>query len=53
MDAWISIRAAVEPTGRWPELESDLRDLLAGHGRNDAAGFPLPVEYLETVVCKA
>ena len=49
--AWIGIRAAVEPTGRWPELRARLRELLAGHGRADAR-FTLPVDYLETVATR-
>ncbi|WP_051326277.1 class I SAM-dependent methyltransferase [Glycomyces tenuis] len=50
--AWIGIRATVEPTGRWPELESRLRRLLADHGRAEDR-FTLPVDYLETVATKA
>lgn len=50
--AWLGIRAAVEPTGRWSDLESDLRALLAAHGRNDSGGFVLPVDYLETLAAK-
>jgi SAM-dependent methyltransferase len=49
--AWLGIRAAVEPTGRWPELASRLRELLASHGRADA-WFTLPVDYLETVATR-
>lgn len=50
--AWLGIRAAVEPTGRWNELESDLRALLAARGRSEPARFVLPVEYLETIAVK-
>lgn len=48
--AWIMIRTAVEPTGRWGALEADLRDLLAGHGSEANGRFTLPVGYLETLV---
>ncbi|MCD0447247.1 class I SAM-dependent methyltransferase [Glycomyces sp. A-F 0318] len=47
--AWITIRSAVEPTGRWPELESDLRGLFAARGRSENGRFVLTVEYLETL----
>ncbi|RRS01391.1 class I SAM-dependent methyltransferase [Glycomyces terrestris] len=50
--AWLAIRAGVEPTGRWPELESRLRELLAERGRTDT-WFTLPVDYLETVATRA
>jgi len=49
--AWIGIRAAAEQTGRWPELESALRELLASEGRADPL-FTLPVDYLETVATR-
>ncbi|HEX2143432.1 MAG TPA: class I SAM-dependent methyltransferase [Glycomyces sp.] len=51
--AWLGIRAAVEPTGRWPELVADLRDLFDRMGHRDERGFVLPVDYLETVAAKA
>lgn len=47
--AWIMIRSAVEPTGRWDALESDLRELLDTHGRTENGRFVLPVDYLETL----
>jgi ubiquinone/menaquinone biosynthesis C-methylase UbiE len=47
--AWIMIRSAVEPTGRWDALASDLRDLLEAHGRTENGRFVLPVDYLETI----
>lgn len=47
--AWIMIRSAVEPTGRWGELVSDLTDLFTTHGRDENGRFVLPVDYLETV----
>jgi ubiquinone/menaquinone biosynthesis C-methylase UbiE len=50
--AWLGIRAAVEPTGRWKDLESDLRGLLAARGREEPGRFVLPVEYLETLAAK-
>lgn len=50
--AWIAIRSAVEPSGRWPELVDDLRGLLASHGGEASAGFTLPVDYLETVATR-
>lgn len=50
--AWLGIRGAVEPTGRWSELESDLRELLAAHGRDEPGRFVLPVDYLETLATK-
>lgn len=47
--AWIMIRSAVEPTGRWGELVSDLTDLFTTHGRDEDGRFVLPVDYLETI----
>lgn len=49
---WLGIRAAVEPTGRWSELEADLRALLAARGHAGPDRFTLPVEYLETLAAK-
>ncbi|MDA1361481.1 class I SAM-dependent methyltransferase [Glycomyces luteolus] len=51
--AWLGIRAAVEPTGRWSDLESDLSTLLAARGRIEPGRFVLPVDYLETLALKA
>ncbi len=50
--AWLGIRAAVEPTGRWSDLESDLRALLAARGRAEPGRLVLPVDYLETLAVK-
>ncbi|MEV3936666.1 class I SAM-dependent methyltransferase [Glycomyces sp. NPDC049804] len=50
--AWLGIRAAVEPTGRWADLEADLRNLLARHGRTGPDRFVLPADYLETTASK-
>lgn len=47
--AWIMIRTAVEPTGHWGDLKTELRNLFASHGNHEAAGFTLPVDYLETI----
>jgi SAM-dependent methyltransferase len=49
---WLGIRAAVEPTGRWNDLESDLSALLDAHGRKETGRFVLPVDYLETLAVK-
>ncbi|MFG3341027.1 class I SAM-dependent methyltransferase [Glycomyces sp. NPDC048151] len=51
--AWLGIRAAVEPTGRWSDLEWDLRALLAARGREEPGRFTLPVDYLETLAAKS
>lgn len=50
--AWLGIRATVEPTGRWSDLEADLRALLAARGRTEPGRFRLPVDYLETLAAK-
>ncbi|MEU5153915.1 class I SAM-dependent methyltransferase [Glycomyces sp. NPDC021274] len=50
--AWLGIRAAVEPTGRWSDLESELRELFAARGRTESGRFVLPVDYLETLAAK-
>lgn len=46
---WLSIRAGVEPTGRWPELVGELRALLESHGRQGGGRFVLPLPYLRSV----
>lgn len=50
--AWLGIRGAVEPTGRWSDLESDARELFAARGREEPDRFVLPVDYLETLAAK-
>lgn len=45
---WLSIRAGVEPTGRFPELVGELRELLASHGRDEDGRFVLPLPYLQS-----
>jgi SAM-dependent methyltransferase len=50
--AWLGVRAAVEPTGRWKDLESDLRAHLDAHGRSEPGRFVLPVDYLESIAVK-
>ena len=51
--AWLMIRSAVEPTGRWDALVADLTELLRAHGRTENGRFVLPVDYLETVAHRA
>nr|WP_168801497.1 class I SAM-dependent methyltransferase [Glycomyces buryatensis] len=50
--AWIMIRSAVEPTGRWEELRAGLRELFAVNGKTEEHRFVLPVDYLETLARK-
>ncbi|HEU5129235.1 MAG TPA: class I SAM-dependent methyltransferase [Glycomyces sp.] len=46
--AWLAVRAAVEPSGRWPELVGRLGGLFAAHGRHEGSRFVLPVPYLRS-----
>lgn len=50
--AWLAIRSAVEPTGRWPQLLEEVRDHLATCGHTARDHFTVPVDYLRTVAAK-
>jgi hypothetical protein len=46
---FVKARELLEPEGAWPEVRTELADVLERHGTRSGAGFLYPGEYLVVV----